>query len=961
MQSRSSSSADSTENSYDVSVSDDDESSSTIPAGIANNNGNFERDDVEAAADETSVNSVSSSSKHNSNDGILDDQPSNSNYLGKIKIVIDDTNHLFLPIVANLSAEEQATQFLDKYNLPIESKEQLCNQIDEFILKKTKKDDILVENVATDHTNISPSEGSNKSLKNLLKQYSSRYPSFQSQSQESSPLKENDEEISATNNNQEELSNMMITFEKPKVSSLLKSHSLGTLKVVTARGNQLSIPLEKTKSADQLTRIVLESSNLSNDYHNNIRNAIDQALQNVEADSTAVLAPSPSSPSSNRKFFSLSDGDERTEETLRPATPTSFGLRRGRRSDASWGFHSNSSVGTQRSNSCFDRLYKGAVLKQNRVSQQIAENQRIFDEEVTLKKREYVQRKEKYYRDGMIRFKSSHEPNMVSLYEREMEWKKKQDQLIEKKRQQDINDSEAKFRQEATFRPSLEATKDFNKKIGSRILSSGKSTKSIHLALYEDKKVQDIKRLELLEREFSSEKTQFNPHINERSQGLAAKKKASRVSYLYDGENLVDQSPLKEFFERRPHAENSQVDENASTPIISPVRTVSDIYKETGLELPEASPSDSNLSEKHRKSGESIHEILYMDALQRLKTQQVLEKKRSDTPNSTRRISKASQEELYKRLHEQWLTQKDQRMKAQKSDDASVDSKISSQQINSFIQRMDNFKNERKSYVESKRKEYEDTSHAMKTKVYTNSKSDSIIANSRRNSLSEIFDLLLWSVDMALEMKKASEADFLLGDGESIHLGNIEGAGTRGCNKRTQNSPSGVNDDDEHGISIHLLDQSKEKLLDTSLAMSHLLYPQSLADAVEDLLQAVRPAMLSREEFMQCLETLLKAGTYPPLNAFFLSSKVSHEDKHLGSTELEFELHCRPCPELASKNRTEKILSKKQELLNVPLSQRLHNYGRVYQQKVVERRKEKEDKEKDECTFQPIIHTRKKD
>lgn len=96
------------------------------------------------------------------------------------------------------------------------------------------------------------------------------------------------------------------------------------------------------------------------------------------------------------------------------------------------------------------------------------------------------------------------------------------------------------------------------------------------------------------------------------------------------------------------------------------------------------------------------------------------------------------------------------------------------------------------------------------------------------------------------------------------------------------------------------------RLLDTNLCMTHLLTPQYIADATNLIITHMRPAMISKKEFISAYESLLESNILSDSVKAILSNTKSissyvveiDEVKQQTSEEIELKQHCTHSPSI---------------------------------------------------------------
>jgi hypothetical protein len=145
---------------------------------------------------------------------------------------------------------------------------------------------------------------------------------------------------------------------------------------------------------------------------------------------------------------------------------------------------------------------------------------------------------------------------------------------------------------------------------------------------------------------------------------------------------------------------------------------------------------------------------------------------------------------------------------------------------------------------------------------------------------------------------------------------------------------------------------TEHTLLDTVNAQPRFLQPLYLAEAIEIIIRDARPAMLSREDFIDRVEVLIASGVGPPINAILIAPQRAPRYKH--SKEMEVDQHVRPPTLAASKANTRMAAARMKAHSSVvdPMK-----YSRDREAKLARLKRFQEQKEMEECTFQPVIKT----
>jgi hypothetical protein len=140
------------------------------------------------------------------------------------------------------------------------------------------------------------------------------------------------------------------------------------------------------------------------------------------------------------------------------------------------------------------------------------------------------------------------------------------------------------------------------------------------------------------------------------------------------------------------------------------------------------------------------------------------------------------------------------------------------------------------------------------------SKSLDISRRSSRKALSEIFDVLVLSADLALT----------LCDEVTIHQTTPSSSPLKD-NKDPENSSSSKKK------SVGSSTQQLKSILDSRLAQPYLLKSENIAEAMTTILDSVRPEKLTRERFIDLVESFMASGKIPPITSYLTSIPKEEE------------------------------------------------------------------------------------
>ena len=168
--------------------------------------------------------------------------------------------------------------------------------------------------------------------------------------------------------------------------------------------------------------------------------------------------------------------------------------------------------------------------------------------------------------------------------------------------------------------------------------------------------------------------------------------------------------------------------------------------------------------------------------------------------------------------------------------------------------------------------------------------SETLVAKKRKQALSEIFDMLIWSVEYTRNMESLNppssnelktresnrySADYVLDQSHPETSSNHD-AERVNHDSLLALSPTSVRFQNTAGdLRQKYVESEKhmeEDALDTNLANALLLQPKTLANVMEQIIANLRPSIISREEFMSSVEKLLLVGSFPPLNSILCSN-----------------------------------------------------------------------------------------
>lgn len=163
-------------------------------------------------------------------------------------------------------------------------------------------------------------------------------------------------------------------------------------------------------------------------------------------------------------------------------------------------------------------------------------------------------------------------------------------------------------------------------------------------------------------------------------------------------------------------------------------------------------------------------------------------------------------------------------------------------------------------------------------------------------------------------------------------------------------------------------DNCSHILLDTTLASSNLIQPKNLATFVEILLSRCQSPnhLLTKEDFISKFEQLILTGDAPPVNSFLVTNnqrrsrleKVEHGyNNGLTTEEREIKI-CTWNPIIPNKSIEIAIHNKKNRNKDQSHGDFLWSYEDKRQTRLEIKRKELEQKEQKECTFQPYLFTK---
>ena len=178
--------------------------------------------------------------------------------------------------------------------------------------------------------------------------------------------------------------------------------------------------------------------------------------------------------------------------------------------------------------------------------------------------------------------------------------------------------------------------------------------------------------------------------------------------------------------------------------------------------------------------------------------------------------------------------------------------------------------------------------------------SESVVIKKRRESLSEIFDMLLWSVEYTKTKDglAAPPTDLKSESGRYSAEHVLENSDPE-IKERLQDSEDGQDNFDDaaegrrpksvrfRSLSGKLRDRNSvgqgvgNDCLDTNLANALLLQPPNLANALEQILATLRPSIICKEDFISAVESFLKTGHFPPLNSILCGSAPSDRLKRI--------------------------------------------------------------------------------
>lgn len=144
--------------------------------------------------------------------------------------------------------------------------------------------------------------------------------------------------------------------------------------------------------------------------------------------------------------------------------------------------------------------------------------------------------------------------------------------------------------------------------------------------------------------------------------------------------------------------------------------------------------------------------------------------------------------------------------------------------------------------------------------------------------------------------------------------------------------------------------EGEDQFLDTLHAQPRFLQPLALAEAIEIVIRDARPHRLSREDFIDRVEILIKSGQGPPINAILIAPQRPSRFKH--SKEMEVDRHVKPPTLAANKKSTQMVANRTRGNIVDPMK-----YARDKDDKLQKLREFHEKKEMEGCTFQPSIKT----
>jgi hypothetical protein len=180
-------------------------------------------------------------------------------------------------------------------------------------------------------------------------------------------------------------------------------------------------------------------------------------------------------------------------------------------------------------------------------------------------------------------------------------------------------------------------------------------------------------------------------------------------------------------------------------------------------------------------------------------------------------------------------------------------------------------------------------------------KSVSLVSKKRKESIGEIYDMLVWSVEYMRTKDQVKSPTVDLTTRVSMRysqtLLNTSNSETPPVSDEIKSSISFQHHDDKSTTSQHILDVKTEvseasgathfhllaeKLrhkyanihppstasssLDTSLANAALLQPPQLATVMDEILTQLRPIIISRSNFIAVVDSLFATGYFPPMN-----------------------------------------------------------------------------------------------
>jgi hypothetical protein len=256
-------------------------------------------------------------------------------------------------------------------------------------------------------------------------------------------------------------------------------------------------------------------------------------------------------------------------------------------------------------------------------------------------------------------------------------------------------------------------------------------------------------------------------------------------------------------------------------------------------------------------------------------------------------------------------------------------------------------------------KEIYDKSHINQTL----NKSSNMVHKIRNRAISEIYNILVQTVGYGKEGKEETSESNEGNDINASINSSIVMDGDSLNGSYFQSNEASIDNIKENNDT-----NSSHILLDTTLAASNLIQPKNLSTFVDILLSRCQPPnhLLTKEDFISKFEQLILTGDAPPVNSLLCPNnnrkdrleKVEHGYNNGLTTEEREIKFCTWNPIIPNKSIKIAINNKKSRNQDQSHGEFLWSYEDKRQTRLEVKRKELDQKDQKECTFQPYLYTK---